>query len=215
MVISICNEKGGSGKSTLATNLAIYHKIKTNEPLWLVDTDPQQSIRAFLSIRTNENLEKAFNFTYQKGDELKEFINKNKNEFVLIDTGGRDSREMRIAISLSDIVLIPTIASQFDISVLDLMIERLKIAKEINPKLQAYIIINRATTNPFLRKKIEQLKQYIKEAENNYIKLSERIVYERESYKIATSEGKGVSELNIRNNKAHIDIEELYKEIIK
>ena len=133
---------------------------------------------------------------------------------LIVDTGGRDSREMRIAIALSDIVLIPTIPSQFDISVLDMMVERLKQAKELNPKLKAFIIINRASPNPFLSKKIESLKKYIKELECDYITLAKTIIHEREAYKIATQMGMGVFEMD-KNSKASLEIHNLCEEILK
>lgn len=215
MIISICNEKGGSGKSTLATNIAINQGIVKNEHLLLIDTDPQKSIATFLNIRNEENQPKAFDFGYKYGEELKEFLltNKSKRDMV-IDTGGRDSREMRIAIALSDIVIIPTIPSQFDVSVLDKMVNVIKMAKEQNTKLQAYIVINRASTNPFLAKKIESLKSFIHEIQEDYIKLANTIIYERERYKIATQLGLGVVEMK-DGNKAEKEIKDLCKEILK
>lgn len=214
MIISICNEKGGSGKSTLATNIAINQGIAKNKFMLLIDTDPQKSIATFLNIRNEENHNKAFDFTYKYGENLKEFLQNDKGEKdILIDTGGRDSREMRIAIALSDIVIIPTIPSQFDVSVLDKMINVVKMAKEQNNKLIAYIVINRASPNPVLYKKIESLISYINDIEEDYIKLADTIIYERERYKIATQLGLGVVEIN-DGNKAENEIKNLCNEIL-
>ncbi|AIR81477.1 TPA: AAA family ATPase [Campylobacter fetus subsp. venerealis] len=213
MIVSICNEKGGSGKSTLATNIAINQSLSKNELPLLIDTDPQKSIATFLNIRNEENNPKVFDFTYKYGENLKEFLqNYNSNKDVIIDTGGRDSREMRIAIALSDMVIIPTIPSQFDVSVLDKMVNIIKMAKEQNEKLVAYIVINRASTNPFLYKKIESLRNFIEELEQDYIKLSQTIIYERERYKVATQLGLGVVEMK-DGNKAEQEIRDLCNEI--
>lgn len=213
MIISICNEKGGSGKSTLATNIAINQSIVKNEHILLIDTDPQKSIATFLNIRNEENHPKVFDFTYKYGENLKEFLQSYNNDMdVIIDTGGRDSREMRIAIALSDIVIIPTIPSQFDVSVLDKMVNIIKMAKEQNTKLQAYIVINRASTNPFLVKKIDSLKSFIQEIQEEYIKLADTIIYERERYKIATQLGLGVVEMK-DGNKTEQEIKNLCSEI--
>ena len=213
MIVSICNEKGGSGKSTLATNIAINQGIVKGEPLLLVDTDPQKSIATFLNIRNEENHTKAFDFAYKYGEELKVFLQDNKTKRdIVIDTGGRDSREMRIAIALSDIVIIPTIPSQFDVSVLDKMVNIIKMAKEQNTNLQTYIVINRASTNPFLAKKVESLKNFIKEIQEDYIKLAETIIFERERYKIATQLGLSVVEMN-DGNKTEQEIKNLCSEI--
>ncbi len=213
MIVSICNKKGGSGKSTLATNIAINQSLSKNELPLLIDTDPQKSIATFLNIRNEENNPKVFDFTYKYGENLKEFLqNYNSNKDVIIDTGGRDSREMRIAIALSDMVIIPTIPSQFDVSVLDKMVNIIKMAKEQNEKLVAYIVINRASTNPFLYKKIESLRNFIEELEQDYIKLSQTIIYERERYKVATQLGLGVVEMK-DGNKAEQEIRDLCNEI--
>ena len=213
MIISICNEKGGSGKSTLATNIAINQSIVKNEHILLIDTDPQKSIATFLNIRNEENHPKVFDFTYKYGENLKEFLQSYNNDMdVIIDTGGRDSREMRIAIALSDIVIIPTIPSQFDVSVLDKMVNIIKMAKEQNTNLQTYIVINRASTNPFLAKKVESLKNFIKEIQEDYIKLAETLIFERERYKIATQLGLSVVEMN-DGNKTEQEIKNLCSEI--
>ncbi|MFW5614395.1 MAG: AAA family ATPase [Campylobacter hyointestinalis] len=206
-------KKGGSGKSTLATNIAINQSLSKNELPLLIDTDPQKSIATFLNIRNEENNPKVFDFTYKYGENLKEFLQSyNSNKDVIIDTGGRDSREMRIAIALSDMVIIPTIPSQFDVSVLDKMVNIIKMAKEQNEKLVAYIVINRASTNPFLYKKIESLRNFIEEIKQDYIKLSQTIVYERERYKVATQLGLGVVEMK-DGNKAEQEIRDLCNEI--
>ena len=136
---------------------------------------------------------------------------------VLIDTGGRDSKDARIAIALSDLVLIPTTASQLDISVLDLMIERLREAKKVNSSLKALIVMNRVATNPFLTSKKDTLIEYIKDLikdDLDYIKLANTIIYEREAFKVAIQMGRGVFELN-KNSKASGEIQNLCKEISK
>ncbi|CUU72899.1 plasmid partitioning protein [Campylobacter hyointestinalis subsp. hyointestinalis] len=213
MIVSICNEKGGSGKSTLATNITVNQSLVKNELPLLIDTDPQKSIATFLNIRNEENNPKLFDFTYKYGENLKEFLqNYNSDKDVVIDTGGRDSREMRIAIALSDMVIIPTIPSQFDVSVLDKMVNVIKMAKEQNEKLVAYIVINRASTNPFLYKKIESLRNFIEEMEQDYIKLAQTIIYERERYKVATQLGLGVVEMK-DGNKAESEIKNLCAEL--
>ena len=47
------------------------------------------------------------------------------------------------------------------------MVNIVKMAKEQNEKLQAYIVINRASTNPFLYKKIDSLKAFIEELQED------------------------------------------------
>ena len=211
-ILSIVNEKGGSGKSTLAINLAMYQSIINKQDITIVDTDPQKSIATFQLIRNEENLPRAFKYIYKQGEDLKTYLSSKENKNLIIDTGGRDAKEMRIALISSDIVVIPTTPSQFDLSVLDIMIDRVKMAKEINEKLQVIIVINRVNPNPFLTKKIDDIKTYIKELECDYIKLANTIIYERERYKNSISNGQGIIETNTQD-KAYQEIQNLSLEI--
>lgn len=213
-ILSIVNEKGGSGKSTLAINLAMYQSIINKQDITIVDTDPQKSIATFQLIRNEENLPKAFKYIYKQGEDLKTYLSSKENKNLIIDTGGRDAKEMRIALINSDIVVIPTTPSQFDLSVLDIMIDRVKMAKEINEKLQVIIVINRVNPNPFLTKKIDDIKTYIKELECDYIKLANTIIYERERYKNSISNGQSVIEADTQD-KAYQEIQNLSLEIFK
>lgn len=213
-ILSIVNEKGGSGKSTLAINLAMYQSIINKQDITIVDTDPQKSIATFQLIRNEENLPRAFKYIYKQGEDLKTYLSSKENKNLIIDTGGRDAKEMRIALINSDIVVIPTTPSQFDLSVLDIMIDRVKMAKEINEKLQVIIVINRVNPNPFLTKKIDNIKTYIKELECDYIKLANTIIYERERYKNSISNGQSVIEADTQD-KAYQEIQNLSLEIFK
>ncbi|MCH3698247.1 division plane positioning ATPase MipZ, partial [Campylobacter lari] len=81
----------------------------------LCDSDPQKSVMTFVNIRMEEGINRTFSVVSKVGESLKDFIQKekNKNEYdlIIIDTGGRDSKEMRIALGFSDVVIIPTIPS--------------------------------------------------------------------------------------------------------
>lgn len=216
MIISICNEKGGSGKSTLAVNLAIKAAAE-NKKVLLCDSDPQKSVMTFVNIRLEEGINRTFSIVSKVGESLKEFIQKEKknNEYdlIIIDTGGRDSKEMRIALGFSDVVIIPTIPSQFDVSVLDKMFTIIKMAKELNKELQTFVLINKSSPNPFLNKKIEDLRNYIKEQENEDIKLLDNIICEREKYKTCIQMGLGISETETNSNKALEEFNTFYNEL--
>ncbi|HDV6579253.1 TPA: ParA family protein [Campylobacter lari] len=213
-IISICNEKGGSGKSTIAINLAI--ELAKKEKVLVIDADPQQSINTFISIRREEKFNKIFDYEFKTGDDFLDYLFDLKNsskknyEYVISDTGGRDSKEMRYALSLSDIILVPVIPSQIDVSVFDRMVEVLKQAKEEeNTNLKVFVLINNASTNPFLRKKVEELKEYIRAIDEKFIELIDFVIYGREKYKISIQMGLGVTEMNDKENKASLEIKEL------
>ncbi|EAI9929531.1 chromosome partitioning protein ParA [Campylobacter jejuni] len=218
-ILSVCNEKGGCGKTTILSNLAIalYEEGKKN---LVIDADPQKSLGTFVSIRNQEGHLKKFDYIIKQGEAYFEYLlslkqnNKEDYKFVLSDTGGRDSKEMRFALALSDIVIIPVIPSQYDVSVFDRVIEVVKMAKVKNSNLQVFILINLASTNPFLSKKIDELREYIKSVEQDYIKLLDLVIFQREKYKISTQMGLGVTE-DKKNDKACIEINNLCEFIKK
>lgn len=215
MVISVCNEKGGSGKTTIAINLAVKLGLLEESTL-LIDADPQRSIEVFTDIRARENIELTFNTVAKFGSSLaKEILSlKSKYDAIVIDTGGRDSEEMRQALAVSDLVIIPTVPSDLDIAVLNKMINLFNQAKAFNPTSKALITISKASPNPFLSKKIEDLKTYIKDKKLEDLKLSDSIIYEREAYKNAFSQGRGVLELLKESDNAFKDFNNFFNELV-
>ncbi|HHD0454838.1 TPA: ParA family protein [Campylobacter coli] len=219
MIISICNEKGGSGKSTLAVNLS-SRLTEDGDSILLFDSDPQRSTEVFINIRNNSNLKQNFKHSFDINLLNSGFKNElNNYDAIIIDTGGRDSREMRKAMLLSNVIIIPTIASQYDVSVLDHMLNIYKEVKLINKNIILLILINRVSPNPFLIKELNNLIDYIhekKEVNNlNDVFLLESVLYERQAYKRAVIEGKSISEFCDKNDKALQDFEKFYQEIFQ
>ncbi|WP_267523184.1 AAA family ATPase [Campylobacter sp. MG1] len=218
MVISIINEKGGSGKTTLAVNLAARLTLDGDSVL-LIDADPQKSTEVFSDMRSQNNLKPIFSNVCKTGvslgDEIK--LMKDKFDSIIIDTGGRDSKEMRKAILNSNIVIIPTLPSQYDVSVLYHMFELIIEAKEFNENLLVFVVTNRVSPNPFLQKDLQNLQNYIKDlqVEKNIsdIYLLDSVIYERQAYRKAVIEGKSINEFD--NSKASEDFEQFYQELLE
>lgn len=219
MIISIINEKGGSGKSTIIYNLAINYAINhLKEKILLIDADPQKTIINYNFLRLESSKNKVIDISYKVSNELKNFLESKKElknyNHIFIDTGGRDSKEMRIAFALSDIIIIPVIPSQTDIFTFEKMINLANLAKEMNKNLKVFILISRASPNPFLKNKIDELKKFIDENTQDFIKLLNVIIYEREIYKNSVSEGLAVTELK-KDEKAQEEIKKLTFELIE
>ncbi|EPM5613409.1 AAA family ATPase [Campylobacter upsaliensis] len=202
MIVSVINEKGGSGKTSLAINLACKLNNEGDKVL-LLDLDPQRSAEVFVSIRKSEKLKEAFAYE-RKLIDLKSY------DSVIIDTGGRDSKEMHYALQNADIVLIPTYPSQYDLAVLNHMIELFK--KEAKANAKCFIIINRAFTNTSLKPKIKEFKELILNKTNQNIILMDSILYDREAIRRATSEGIGITQT--QSNKAKRDFSLFFDELL-
>ena len=220
MIVSIVNEKGGSGKTTLAVNLAA-RLAEDGDNVLLIDADPQKSTEVFSDMRSQSGLKPLFSNVSRTGVSLGDEIERMSKAFdsIIIDTGGRDSKEMRKAMLKSNLVIIPTIPSQYDVPVLESMLEIYDESRQVNEKLLAFVLVNRASPNPFLFKELDNLREFIarikaeKGLEN--VVLLKSSLFERQAYRKAVVDGKSVSEFCDKNDKALQDFESFYKEVLK
>lgn len=211
MVVLIGGEKGGTGKTTIATNLAAMRVINGHDVL-LVDTDKQGSASAWSDIRDKNNISARVSnvqkFGSNLGADVKDF--KSRYEDIIIDAGGKDSVELRAAMTIADLMYVPVQASQFDIWTLSIINDLIAQAKVFNPKLIPFILINRATTNPLVNE-VDEAKSVLQDFD--HLKLSDLLLKERISYRKAAKGGLSVIELEKSDIKAITEITTLYNEV--
>lgn len=218
MIITVANQKGGSGKSTIVQNLSIMLGEEHGfENILVIDTDPQKSIEMFCNLRS-DNDKPSLTCINRAGKSLKECIRAmiDKYEIIIIDTAGSENTETQQALLLSNICLIPTTNSQYDLSILLKTMEDIqKLQDGFNPYLKSFILLNKIPTNPFMSNEKKDVITFInsyKEENKIDITLLDSAIYERISYKRCVSEGFGVSELE-SDNKARLDFKKFYDEL--
>jgi len=210
MIILVGSQKGGCGKSTIATNIAAALAVQGKDVM-LVDADRQgSSSNWFLDRSENEDLAPVH--SVQKLDDVRiSVLDLSKRyEYVIIDAAGRDSQELRTAMIVADVFIMPVRPSQFDLDTVPKMREIYNDAKILNSKLNFFAAITMGPTNPIVNES-KDAQEFFK----NYpeITLLETIIRERKVYRDAISGvGKGVVELD--NAKAKKEINDLVKEVI-
>lgn len=211
MIILIGGEKGGTGKTTVATNLAAIRASKGHDVL-LVDTDKQGSASAWSDIRDIKKTDIRVPNIQKFGVNLTADIRdlESRYEDIIIDAGGRDSIELRAAMTIADKMFVPVQASQFDIWTLSIINDLVIQAKGFNPSLAPKVVINRAATNPSIQE-VEEAREVFGEFE--CLILSNNILKERIAYRKAAKNGLSVIEIEKQDAKSTQEIMALYKEV--
>ncbi len=213
MIILIGGEKGGTGKTTLAINLAVM-RGKEGKDVLLVDTDKQGSAAAWSQTR-NENKSKPPVTCVQlfgKGIGSQVTDLKTKYDDIIIDAGGRDSVELRASLVIANKIYIPFQPSQFDVWTLEHMQELVETAKGFNPDLEAWCVINRASTIPTVTEYKDTQELF-----SNYetLNLIKNILRDRISYRKASREGESIIEQHPLDEKAIKEFTLFYEEVFK
>lgn len=206
MIITIGGIKGGTGKTTISVNLAVELAIAGKDVL-LVDADDQGTATDF-SVLRNQQGEAIASYTsiQLSGKSVREQVVKLKNKFdyIVIDTGGRDTTSQRAALSVSDVLLVPLAPRSFDVWTLDLISVLIEEIYTINPSLKAFSILNRAD----VRGNENDMAQNII-AEKKSIEVLPIVICNRKAFSDACAEGKAVSEHSKKDKKALSEIHNL------
>jgi len=213
IIVLFEHQKGGVGKSTIAINIA-YQLQKKYKKLALLDLDSQNSALLFNQLRKSENLT-TIECVRENDIEFDSFIDeyaKNKNNLLIVDSGGYDSNVNRAALVKADIVITPVGISQIEIFGLQIFRKILIDASEaLGQKIKTNILINNVDSRS--KNKLKELRSYIEE-NNKYFNLLESTVYTRADYKNSYGDGLTVKELN-KKGAAAAEIKRLSKEILK
>lgn len=211
MIILIGGEKGGTGKTTLATNLSALRALSGRDVL-LLDTDLQGSASYWAQIRDEAKITPRVacvqKFGKGLGVEIQDLAK--RYDDIIIDAGGRDSVELRVSLVAAERAFIPIQPSQFDVWTLAHMDDLISQAKGFNPKLEALVVISRASTNPSVTE-VKEAQDVL--ADFDHLTLAKAIIRDRIVYRKAAREGLCVSEFKPLDLKASSEVEFLYKEV--
>src|SRR5699024_4742083 len=216
MVVLVGGKKGGTGKSTIATNLAALRIEKAgHNNLLLIDTDSQGSSADWTYYRKEagkDGIECIQLFEKRIISEIDSKVE--RYDDIIIDAGGRDSRELRYSMTVADVMLIPVGASQYDLNTLYDMDELIGQVRTVNPDMKCYVVINNFPNHAKLSEGDEGI-EFIKQFDS-VIPL-DFIIHHRISFNRTAKEGLGINELknngSIADRKALQEMTKLYEVI--
>jgi chromosome partitioning protein len=207
MILLYSHQKGGVGKSTLAINHAYFKGCS------IIDLDSQNSSMLFNQLRKMNDMKSIECFTADTVDEFKELVKNyksNKENMIIIDSGGYDSEINRLALISADIIITPVGASQIELFGLQKFRNILNDASDATgTNVKTHVLINNVDSRS--KKKISELREYIEKNEK-YFNLLESVIHTRVDFKNAYGDGLTVKELD-RESKATQEIKSLTKEI--
>ena len=211
MVVLIGGEKGGTGKTTIATNLAALRALAGHDVL-LVDTDSQGSASYWTSARDESQITPRVACIQKFGKGLQGEVQDLAGRYqdVIIDAGGRDSVELRVAMIVAHKAFVPIQASQFDVWTLGRMNDLAVTAQGFNPDLPVWVVINRGSTNPSVTE-IAQAGAILDDFE--HLDLATSVIHDRIAYRKATREGLSVAEMKPADPKAISEMNAFYLEV--
>lgn len=144
MVYLIGSYKGGSGKTTTATNLSVF-LWKQNKRVLLIDGDEQRTLSHWYQSRAESSAVAGLDQRQLVGASLRAALPALAAQYdeVVIDVAGRDSTTQRAALTVADVYLVPFVPRPPDLWTFDLVRALIEKAKEVNPRLQAYLFLTR------------------------------------------------------------------------
>ena len=145
MIIVCGGIKGGTGKTTIASNLTAL-RARSHDVL-LIDADEQESATIFTGIRKSQRPDlPQFTSVILRDEQVRRELERLATRYddVVIDTGGRDTRSQRAALSIADMLLLPFNPRSLDIWTIENVETLLKDIWTINPTLKAVSLLNRA-----------------------------------------------------------------------
>ena len=115
-IITVAQQKGGSGKTTLAVNLGVA-LAAAGHSVALLDTDPQGSLGRWFMARVERLGDPGMEFATASAWGVSYECDKLRKayDFVIVDTPPKVDADLRPALRVADLVLIPVASSHVDL----------------------------------------------------------------------------------------------------
>lgn len=208
-VLLIAAQKGGTGKTTASVNIAA-ELARQGEDVMVVDCDA--SVKSSFTWAGDRVLDPSLPRVHavQASGNVREILKdlSSRYSYVIVDAPGHDSQEMRTAMTIADLMIIPVRPSQLDLDTVPGMVELVQTAQDMNPKLKALVLLSQVPTNSNAKEEAEA-KEFL--SDYPQIPVIDTVLKIRKAYRDSIPAGKGVIEIVRSSAKAEVQV--LVKEI--
>lgn len=209
MIVLVGHQKGGVGKSTLTVNLAAELQAR-GQDVCIVEADPTiHTVSNWAADRVEAGL-KPITVVQKLGNIRSTLMDLDaRYGIVLVDTAGKDSQELRSAMTAAHCLLAPMQPFQADVDSTQKLVETITTAQDFNPALKVGGVLNRVPTNVF-SEEAEEARLFMQDWPQ--LPLVSTDLHERKVYRKALEGGRGVVEM--RDPKAKAEIQLLLDEVL-
>lgn len=210
MLVTIGSLKGGCSKSTLTVNLAA-ELARQGKKVTVVDADPIGSTTNWVADREERSHDLPSIIGVQKKGNLRATLLDldESNDYVIVDTGGYDSQELRTAATASDVLVVPMKASPLDLDTLPAFVKVIEGILDFNADLAVRGLFTQASTHA-MDKRLDESRDILSDYPE--IPLFKTTIYQRSSYMDVMPVGRGVVEWT--DSKAKAEVQVLAQELI-
>jgi chromosome partitioning protein len=209
VIILVGHQKGGVGKSTIAVNIAVEFSSKGKSVI-IVEADPTVMTSSTWAKDREDGGYSPITTVRQTGNLRGTLLDlAGKYDVVIVDAPGKDSSEMRTAMTAADLILVPIPPSQPDLDTTQSLVITINQARDFNPELKALAVLNRVPTNVFSDADTEA-RAYLSDFPE--LRIASTNLHERKVYQTSVSEGLGVVEM--KDSKAKREIQLLTEEVL-
>ena len=192
MICAVGNEKGWVGKSTIVVNLAVEYCRRGLDVL-IVEADPTvRTVSNWKEDRETDCPDAPFvPVVRQTGKIHAELVDLDKRyDVVLVDLPGKDSQEMRSALLVADLFLVPCQPSQADLDATVALTDTIEDSLMYNEDLKAAVVLNRVSTHAWSRDESDA-REMLAESFDTVLKtvLHERKAFSRSLHGLTVTEG--------------------------
>jgi chromosome partitioning protein len=132
-----------------------------------------------------------------------------KWDTVIVDAGGQDSAELRLAVAACDVLVVPVKPALFDTWAMSRMAQVIKAARETGREFRAMSVIAAADTRT---KEARELHPILTDEYGDVMPPLDVVLFERVAYRLALREGKGLAD-GTEDQKALEEFTRLYRSI--